>query len=527
MLTELHIEHLGVIAALDLVLGPGLTVLSGETGAGKTMLVEAINLLVGGRSDGSLVRPGAAEARVEGRFVIDDDELVLARVIPSDGRSRAYVNGRLATVSTLAEEGVRLVDLHGQHAHQSLLGAAAQRRALDHFGRIDLAPLRAARAMLTEVEALQAALGGDERARARELDLVRFQVAELDGADLADPDEEERLDQSESLLAGALVHRETAERALAALTGDGGALDALGVAIAALGGRGGPFTEEEARLRMLAAELADAAAELRNRSEAIEEDPERLSAVRARRQQIRDLSRKYGETIADMQSYHAEAAHRLDELVAVEARAAGLDAEREAAEGALRAAEAIVGRRRREAAPELAALVAGHLQELAMAKARVEIAVGADPGDEVTFLLGANAGEPALPLARVASGGELARCMLALRLVLTEAPDTLVFDEVDAGVGGAAALAVGEALARLGERHQVLVVTHLPQVAAQADTQVVVTKSTSAGRTQAFAEIVSGDRRVEEISRMLAGRADSAAALQHAEELLRLARARR
>ena len=159
MLTELHIEHLGVIAGLDLVLGPGLTVLSGETGAGKTMLVEAINLLVGGRSDGSLVRPGATEARVEGRFVVDDEELVLARVIPADGRSRAYVNGRLATVSTLAEEGTRLVDLHGQHAHQSLLGAGAQRAALDHFGRVDLRPLRAARAVLTEVEALQAAPG--------------------------------------------------------------------------------------------------------------------------------------------------------------------------------------------------------------------------------------------------------------------------------------------------------------------------------------------------------------------------------
>ncbi len=526
MLTELHIEHLGVIAGLDLVLGPGLTVLSGETGAGKTMLVEAINLLVGGRSDGSLVRPGATEARVEGRFVVDDEELVLARVIPADGRSRAYVNGRLATVATLAEEGARLVDLHGQHAHQSLLGAGAQRAALDHFGRVDLRALRAARAVLTEIEALQAALGGDERARARELDLVRFQVAELDTAQLDDPDEEDRLEAAETLLAGAVAHREAAERSLAALTEEGGATDAVGVAIAALGGRG-PFSGEEQRLRALATELADAAAELRQRAEAIEEDPERLAELRARRQQLRDLSRKYGETVAEMKSYHAEASHRLEELMAIETRAATLDAEKAAAEGELRAAEASVGRARRSAAPKLAAKVAAHLHELAMAKARIEITVGADPGDEVTFLLGANAGEPALPLARVASGGELARSMLALRLVLTEAPDTLVFDEVDAGVGGAAALAVGEALARLGERHQVLCVTHLPQVAAQADTQVVVSKSTAAGRTQAFAETVTGDRRVEEISRMLAGRTDSQAALEHAQELLRSAHAGR
>ena len=526
MLTELHIEHLGVIAGLDLVLGPGLTVLSGETGAGKTMLVEAINLLVGGRSDGSLVRPGATEARVEGRFVVDDEELVLARVIPADGRSRAYVNGRLATVSTLAEEGTRLVDLHGQHAHQSLLGAGAQRAALDHFGRIDLRPLRAARAVLTEVEALQAALGGDERARARELDLVRFQVAELDAAGLTNPDEEEALEVAESLLAGAVAHREAGERSLAGLSDEDGTLDSLGHAIAALGTRA-PFVDDASRLRALASELADAVGELRQRAESIEEDPERLAEVRARRQQLRDLSRKYGETVAEMQSYFIEATHRLDELMAIETRAATLDAEKVAAAQELHRAAATVGQARRVAAPKLAAKVAGHLHELAMAKARIEITVGSDPGDEVTFLLGANAGEPALPLARVASGGELARSMLALRLVLTEAPDTLVFDEVDAGVGGAAALAVGEALARLGERHQVLVVTHLPQVAAQADTQIVVSKSTTAGRTQAFAEAVTGDRRVEEISRMLAGRADSQAALEHAQELLRSAGAGR
>src|SRR4249920_3736406 len=182
MLHELHIESMGVIEALDLVLSPGLTAFTGETGAGKTMLVEAINLLVGGRADPAVVRTGATEARVEGRFVVGDDEYVVSRVIPTDGRSRAYVNGRLATAATLAELGARTVDLHGQHAHQSLLSTAAQREALDRFCSTDLEPLRSARARLTEIDASLAALGGDQRSRAREVDLLRFQTAELQAA---------------------------------------------------------------------------------------------------------------------------------------------------------------------------------------------------------------------------------------------------------------------------------------------------------------------------------------------------------
>ena len=519
MLTELHIEQLGVIDRLDLVLGHGLTALTGETGAGKTMLVEAISLLVGGRAEGTLVRPGAAEARIEGRFVVGDDEVVLARVIPADGRSRAYVNGRLATVTNLAEEGGRLVDLHGQHSHQSLLSGVAQRAALDRFGAVDLAPLRAARARLTEIDATLAALGGDGRARAREIDLLRFQVGELAAAAITGPDEDERLAEDEELLADAVAHRDAALHAIGALTDDGGVADALGLAIAAITGRA-PFADAEQRLRSLATELADASAELRARAESIEEDPERLAALRARRQLLHELRRKYGDTLAEVLEYQRESASRLDELEGYEARAATLDRERADAVKAVDEAASAVGAARRRAAPKLAAAVAGHLGELAMEKARVEILVGADPGDEVTFLLGANPGEPALPLTKVASGGELARSMLALRLVLTEAPDSLVFDEVDAGVGGAAAIAVGRALARLGQRHQVLVVTHLPQVAAVASTQVVVTKAVVRGRTTASAQVVEGAARVDELSRMLSGRADSATARQHALELL-------
>lgn len=533
MLTELHIEDLGVIERQDIVLGAGLTVLTGETGAGKTMLVEAINLLVGGRADVARLRPGATEARVEGRFIDGDEEYVLCRVVPADGRSRAYVNGRLATVSTLAEIGARLVDLHGQHAHQSLLGAATQRAALDRYAGVDLAPLRAARARLTEIDAHLATLGGDSRSRAREIDLLRFQLDELDAAAVDDPDEESVLEALEETLADAVAHRDAAAQAVAALVDDGGAADAASTALARLGHRA-PFTAEATRLRSLLEELHDVASELRSRGEGIDDDPERLAGVRARRQGLRELCRKYGDTLTEVIAYRAEVAERLAELESYEERAAELERERRGALDAERSAAAAIGAQRRAAAPQLADAVATHLAELAMPHARVEVSVGdADPGDDVVFLLAANPGSPAQPLARVASGGELARSMLALRLVLTEAPDTLVFDEVDAGIGGSAAIAVAESLARLGRRHQVLVVTHLAQVAAAADSQLVVAKAvtgshTAQAATTATVTAVEGERRLDEIARMLSGHADSASAREHAAELVdRAVQARR
>lgn len=520
MLVELHIEDLGVVERLDLVLRDGLTVLTGETGAGKTMLVEAINLLLGERSDPTRVRPGAAEARVEGRFLRDGDELVLCRVVPTDGRSRAYVNGRLATASSLVEVGASLVELHGQHGHQRLMTPAAQRAALDRAAGVDLAELRRARARLTEIDAALAALGGDARARAREIDLLRFQVDEIDSAGLTDPSEDELLAQDEALLADAAAHREAAAAASAMLLDDDGASDLVAAAVARLTGRAALGSHLE-RLRALAVELRDAAIELRSAAEAIEEDPERLAAVRHRRQLLRDLCRKYGEDLAEVLRYRDDAARRLAELEGFEARAAALERERADAQRAERAAARAVADARRHAAPSLAAAVEAHLQELALPHARVEIRVeGDDPADDVSFHLAANPGLPLAPLARVASGGELARTMLALRLVLTEAPHTLVFDEVDAGIGGAAALAVARSLARLADRHQVLVVTHLPQVAAAADHQVVVTKHTDGATTTSSAAHVDGEERLAELARMLSGRADSESARRHAAELL-------
>ena len=531
MLNELHIENLGVIERADLRLGAGLTALTGETGAGKTMLIEAIELLVGGRADATIVRTGATEARVDARILVDGpdgpDELVLSRVIPADGRSRAYVNGRPATVATLAELTDGAIDLHGQHAHQSLLSGVAQRTALDAFGSVDLAPLRAARARVTEIDAELAALGGDEKARAREIDLLRFQVKELDAAAINGAGEDEQLAIEESLLADAVAHREAAQTAIEALRGDGGAAEALATALHALAHRQ-PLAPIADRLAGVSAELDDVASDLRAQGEQIEEDPERLGEIRERRQLLKDLRRKYGDDLAEVMAYHAEVERRLGELERYEQRAAELDQERTRALASERREAEVVGRRRREVAPLLAAAVEQRLRTLAMPHAAVAIEVGehADdhPGDHVRFLLAANPGSPLLPLSRVASGGELARAMLALRLALLSSggrvgPATLVFDEVDAGVGGTAAVAVGAALAELAVETQVLVVTHLAQVAAPADTQLLVSKDVSKHVTVTSVAQVDGEDRVAEIARMLAGD-DSAAAREHARELL-------
>ena len=527
MLLELSVRQLGVIDELGLRFGPGMTALTGETGAGKTLVVEALELVLGGRADGMLVRPGADEAWVEARFTDGDDERILARAVPANGRSRAYVDGRMAPAGSLAEAGAALVDLHGQHAHQSLLSPAVQRAALDRFGAVDLEPLEEARRARRAVDEALAVLGGDARARAREIDLLRYQVTELEDAGLDDPDEEARLALEEETLADATAHREAAEAGAHALAGEDGAEEAIGAALAAIAGRA-PFVDVEARLRAAVAEVSEAASDLRAEGEALEDDPERLAAVGARRQVLGDLRRKYGATLAEVIAFRDEASARLHELESYDERAVQLERERGERDAEVAAAEAAVGGARRAAAPQLAEAVAGHLQALAMPRARFEVHVGEDdPGDDVTFRLGANPGEPALPLAKVASGGELARSMLAARLVLTDAPGTLVFDEVDAGIGGEAAVAVGRALADLAADRQVIVVTHLPQVAAFADQQVAVTKAEQDGRTVTRAEVLDDAGRVVELSRMLSGQPDSATARGHAEELLASARERR
>ncbi|HVM08783.1 MAG TPA: DNA repair protein RecN [Acidimicrobiales bacterium] len=521
MLTELRVRDLGVIADLRLVLGAGMTALTGETGAGKTLVVEAIELLMGGRADRVLVRPGADEAWVEGRFVDGDDEVVLARAIPSGtARARAYIDGKMAPVAALAERGGALVDLHGQHAHQSLLAPSVQRAALDAFGGVDLKELADARHRLREIDQSLAALGGDARARAREVDLLRFQLEEIEAAAVVDVDEVDRLAAEDERLSSARESREAAAAAHDLLLGEAGVVDRLGDAVAAVGGLAA-LKEITDRLRGLQAEVADAAHELRDASETIEDDPERLALVQARRAQLRELCRKYGDTLTEVAAFEKETRARLDELESHETRVAQLEADRVGAVRAEAKAAAAVAEQRRKAAPDLAREIEQRLRQLALPAARIEIEVrGNGPADDVTFLFAANPGEPPLPLTKIASGGELARTMLAARLVLTAGPPTLVFDEVDAGIGGAAAVAVGKSLGALAATHQVLVVTHLPQVAAYADAHVSVTKAEKGGRTVASASLLDDAARVVELSRMLSGQPASSTARDHAEELL-------
>jgi DNA repair protein RecN (Recombination protein N) len=520
VLSELAVTDLGVIRQLSLVLAEGMTAVTGETGAGKTLVVEAIELLVGGRADPAMVRHGADEAVVEGRFVVGTDEVVVRRVVPAEGRSRAYIDGTLATAGALAELGSTLVDLHGQHDHQSLLSPAVQRDALDRFGAIELEPLAQARRHLAELDGQLSELGGDDRARAREIDLLRFQVEELEAADLSDPDEDEGLARQEDALADALAHQEAALAAQDALDADEGAIAGIARALAALDGRG-PFVETVEQLRSLEADLVDAASTVRAQGEAIEDDPARLEEVQQRRRLIHDLQRKYGATLADVIEFQAEATQRLAALADRDRLAAELDQRRAAAIAALGDRQAEVAQARRRAAPALASATQSHLVELAMARARIEVEVGGEAGQDVSFRLAANPGSPLRPLVKVASGGELARTMLALRLVLSAAPPTLIFDEVDAGVGGAAATAVGRALAALAVDHQVLVVTHLPQVAAWAGTQVGIAKLAAPdGSTVTEAHALDDGERQIEVARMLSGSPDSATARCHAAELL-------
>ncbi len=519
MLCELAVSNLGVIDQVTLELPSGMIALTGETGAGKTMLVDAINLLMGGRADPGLVRPGADEATVDGRFLLDDEEFVLTRVIPAEGRSRAYVNGRPATASALADLGARLVDLHGQHSHQSLLGVTAQRGALDQFGHIDLTGLEGARKRMVDIQTALAELGGDERTRARELDLLRYQVRELDDAAIDGADEDARLAETEELLANAVEHQAASGLVLDDLVGDDGVRDRLALALGRIEART-PYKAEAVRLRDLLAELDDLVDAIRSVGDGIDPDPEALETVQARRHQLHQLCRKYGDDLGEVIAEHQTLAERLAELVEYDARAERLDADKAEAAHELAVASAAVRKARAKVAPDLAAAIEAWLVRLAMPKAKVDIEVAGDDGSEVEFRLAANPGSALQALAKVASGGELARTMLALRSVLSEAPPILVFDEVDAGIGGEAGHAVGSALAALGDRHQVLVVTHLPQVAACADSHLIVEKRQGEDDTVSEISLLDRKGRVTELARMLSGKPESKSARSHAKELL-------
>jgi DNA repair protein RecN (Recombination protein N) len=557
VLEEIRIGSLGVIESSTLELGPGLTVITGETGAGKTMIVTALGLLLGGRADSGAVRTGARSARVEGVVKVgdlsafagaveeaggevEDDRVVLARNVSAEGRSRAYVGGASVPVSALAAVAEPLVAVHGQSDQHRLLQAAAQRDALDRFGGAPLAASLTTYADVHErLEAVERELGevvAHARERAQEADLLRFGLEEVEAVS-PEPGEDVVLAAEETRLGFSDTLRTAAEQAREALSSEQGDPDALATTSAARtaleavrehDAEAGDLADRLAELTYL---LSDLAADVASYADRIDTDPARLAAVSERRAALTALTRKYGDTIDEVLAWAERSATRLLDLDNTDERIEQLRFEldvltrdRDAAARALTAA-------RTEAAGRLGAEVTVELALLAMPHARLTVEVRpqgrftASGADEVELMLAANIGSEPRPLAKGASGGELSRVMLALEVALagTSPVPTFVFDEVDAGVGGAAAVEVGRRLAQLARSAQVLVVTHLPQVAAYADRHVVVEKSSDGTVTSSGLTVLDDEQRERELSRMLAGLADSDTALAHARELLDVA----
>ena len=570
MLEELRITSLGVIDESVLELGPGFTAITGETGAGKTMIVTALGLLLGGRADSGAVRTGAKAARVEGVLDVgatpsaerlaasvdelggelEDGRLLIARQISAEGRSRAFAGGASVPATALAGLIDPLVAVHGQSDQHRLLQQTAQRDALDSFaGKKSLDPRAAyaeAYAELRQTESELAEVSATARERAREADLLRFGLEEVEAV-APEPGEDTSLAAEGARLGHADTLRSAAEQTRECLSAEDGGSDALASTSAArklLEGVREHDTEAAAladRLAEVSYLLSDVAADVSSYAAGLDTDPARLAAVSERRAALTGLTRKYGETIDEVLDWSATAAERLLDLDNTDERIEALLARRDELRSRMAAAGGNLSAERTKAAAKLSKVVTTELASLAMPHARLTVAVtqredterGLDVGgrhlgfgstglDDVEFLLAANLGAEPRPLNKGASGGELSRVMLAVEVALaaTNPVPTFVFDEVDAGVGGKAAVEVGRRLAMLARHAQVLVVTHLPQVAAYADQHVVVVKSSDGSVTTAGLTDLSEEGRVRELSRMLAGLEDSDTAIAHAQELL-------
>ena len=579
MITELRIRHLGVIEDAELVLGDGLTVLTGETGAGKTMVLTALGLLLGGRADAAAVRADAERAEVEGLLdvrglddvrrraadagaAVDDDQLVIGRSVAAGGRSRALLGGRTVPTSVLVEIADDVVAVHGQSSQVALVRADRQRRLLDTYGGAALlehgAEVARLHARLGQVEAELDHIRTQGRERAREADLLRHGLAEIEQVDPR-PGEEESLLAEQARLSHADRLRDAVALARAALAGaDDGATagpadDAMSLVATArqsvdgVGDLDPVIAEIADRLASASYALVDVAADLSGYLADLDLDPARLAAVSERRAALAHLYRRYGDDIDAVLAWAEQSAQRLASLDDDDTRERDLVAERVRLRSRLAEVAGLLSAARADAAHRLAAAVTDELHGLAMPTATFAVALRQvdDPDgidvdgrslactatgvDQIEFTLSAHPSAPARPLGKGASGGELSRTMLALEVVLAAADPvpTLVFDEVDAGVGGRAAVEVGRRLARLARHAQVLVVTHLPQVAAFADHHYVVARDTAGHVRASDVRRVTDADRAAELARMMAGLEASDVALEHARELLEVAAAER
>ncbi|HEX5496365.1 MAG TPA: DNA repair protein RecN [Mycobacteriales bacterium] len=575
MLEEMHIQGLGVIEDATLELAPGLTVVTGETGAGKTMVVTGLHLLFGGRADTARVRASAGRAAVEGRLRLadgspameragqagadpdEDGTFILWRTVSAEGRSRAHLGGRAVPVGLLAELADGLVAVHGQSDQLRLLRGAEQRAALDRYAGEEVADLlrrhRAGYARWQELVAELVERTSRARDLAREADLLRHGIAEIEAV-APEPGEDVRLDADAARLANADALRVAARTAHDAVAGgpveasteeaDAGTLLAVARrALAQESDRDAELAALQRRLDEVAYLLADLGSELASYLDGLDADPARLAEVEDRRAALRMLTRKYAEDVDGVLEWARRAGERLTGLDTSTEALAALAERRDQAEVALAELAGTLSRHRVAAAGRFSEAVTAELAGLAMPQARVvaqvrgrpvadgqpaleldgqRMGVGPDGVDEVDLLLQPHPDAPALPLARGASGGELSRVMLAVEVVFADADPvpTMVFDEVDAGIGGRAAVEVGRRLARLARDHQVIVVTHLAQVAAYADRHLAVDKAGDGGVTRSDVQTLEGDQRVRELARMLAGADGSELGRAHAAELL-------
>ncbi len=552
MLTLLRIFGFALIDELELPFGPGLTAITGETGAGKSILVDALGLLRGGRAGADVIRTGRDEARVEaiielppgsaqrarldadGRDV--DDGLIVRRVVARNGRGRTHLGGALATAADLAATVAGLIDIASQHDQQSLTNPESQLAILDAFAEND-----ALRAEMSEAHdartAARAALDGfsaDTRARAEREDLLRFQLGELEaarpeaGLDDALGVERERLRGAEKFFAASARGEETLYAGDDAVSGRIAAVIRDLVPLAALDPALAPIVDS---LNSAQAGVEEAARELGRYARGVRADPARLGEVEERLFLLQRLCRKHGGTVADLVARQAALRAELAELGSFEEGLAARQAAVAAADARASAAAAALSASRGEAARALERKVGAGLRELGFAAARLPVLIepkelGANGADRVRLLFAPNPGEEPRPLAKIASGGELSRVMLAVKQALARTDEVLtyVFDEIDAGIGGGTAEVVGRKLKRLSRDRQVIVITHLPQVAAFADAHIRVTKTASRGKTRVEIERLGETERPAEIARMLAGAAPSPQAAAHAAEMLRNAR---
>lgn len=554
MLLELHVENFALIDRLDLALGPGLNVLTGETGAGKSIIVDAIEVALGGRASADYVRSGEDKSVIQVLFDINgnrdvltrleqlgleppgDGLLLLSREVLRSGRSSCRINGRLVTAAMGKEVTQLLVDIHGQHEHQSLVRPEYQLELLDYFGGPELQSLRGEVKALyerwQEIKGELRGLQGDSKERARRMDLLRFQVEEIDAAGLR-PGEEEELAAERQVLAYGERLKEITGRAYALLHTGSPSQPSLLDLLGKLAGELREAARYDPSLDNLAGEiqgswyqLAESARDLRRYEEGLQLNPQRLAEVEQRLQELSRLRRKYGDTIEEILRYRQEAAAEMERLTGAEETVLALEAERGGLEARLKELAAQLSGLRQQAAGELCRRVVTELAALGLERAQfiINLAredIGPRGQDRAEFLLSSNEGEPVKPLGRVASGGEISRVMLGIKTILAhaDAVPTVIFDEIDAGVGGRATVTVAERLAVLASKRQVICITHLPQIASVGDHHFKIFKVVDSGRTKTLIVPLGPEERAEELARMMGGD-PGGTTLQHAREML-------